>query len=106
MLQTSVGNPGEAKYYINNAVTAKKELGFLMSEYFCLIFSVMDNMPQCGNAKTAALVNGYEWGELDVVIHDGKSFFDGSSTSGSKMSYRIRVIPADLDQIGYQRQHI
>ena len=96
MLQTSVGNPGEAKYYINNAVTAKKELGFLMSEYFCPIFSVMDNMPQCGNAKTAALVNGYEWGELDVVIHDGKSFFDGSSTSGSKMSYRIRVIPADF----------
>ena len=97
MLQTSVDNSDEPRYYINNAVTARLELGELMSKYFCPIFSVMDNMPQCGNAKSAALLNGYEWGVLDIIIHDGKSFYGGGA-SGSNIEYRVRVQPEPVAQ--------
>lgn len=97
MLQTSVVNNNEPRYYINNAVTARLELGELMNKYFCPIFSVMDNMPQCGNAKSAALLNGYEWGVLDIIIHDGKSFYGGGA-SGSNIEYRVRVQPEPIAQ--------
>jgi hypothetical protein len=104
MLQSSIDDDSNNKFYINNAVTAKIELGNLMSKYFCPIFSVMDNMPQCGTTRTAALTNGLEWGILDIVIHDGTSSLYSTSSSGATMIYRVRVIPGSEERITIDNQ--
>ena len=90
-LLDSCVNDDLEKVYINNAVTAKEELGFLANNYFCPIASIMDNMPQCSSVQTAELIEGIEYGIMDIIISNKTS--TSESSAGKIITYRIRVEP-------------
>ena len=91
-MNTNAQDPS-GKFYVNNAVAVHQHLLGVQGNNFCPEASIIDPQPLCSQI-TNAMEYGYEWGVMDVTIHDGTTFKpNNQSKIGATIIYRIRVDP-------------